>query len=567
MRALDWLAARFGYVRPRGRAHQGYDAAQLSRLTASLQSQSEFINTTLRFQLRILRARARQAVQNNPFARRFVQMVVDNVCGAEPFSLEGKVRNRLGVFDDNSNEKIEDCWEGWGKAGQCEIGGRWSWNTVQRLLARGLATDGELLIRKLRGPQFGPYGYKLQIIDVDRLWEMKSEALPDGGAIHASVEVDAYGKAVAYHILRRKPSQWQLGGYTLESDRVPADEIIHVFVPDFAEQIRGVPWMYAALLNLVHMGAFEEAAVIAARIGAANMGFIESPDGGKTLADMASAGPDGTGADSLGGNKGDPQVSAEPGAFWNLPPGYKLGAGWNPKYPDAAVEPFIKAMLRGVGAGLGVAYHNLANDLENVNYSSARIGELDERDTWKGLQTFWCEHLNQPLYEDWLRMQVLLQTLPFPPDKIDKYKAVYWQARRWAWVDPLKEVGASIEALDAHLTSRTRIAAENGVDCEDVLDETAAENALAKEKGVSLDVVVPKAAGVIPPATDAGGTGDGSAGGDGNGGEPGDGTDGSGDGSGDGGDGGSGSSPSKARHRKPGKKKRWRDPAYTGADG
>jgi capsid protein len=57
----------------------------MSRLTASLQAEAQFINTTLRYQGRTLRARARQAAQNNPFAKRFVQMVVDNVCGPEPF--------------------------------------------------------------------------------------------------------------------------------------------------------------------------------------------------------------------------------------------------------------------------------------------------------------------------------------------------------------------------------------------------------------------------------------------------------------------------------------------------
>lgn len=554
MRALDWLARRFGYVRPAQRARYGYDAAQLSRLTASLQAQAEFINTTLRYQLRILRARARQAAQNNPFARRFVQMVVDNVCGAEPFGLEGKVRNRKGAFDESANDEIETCWEGWGKAGQCEVGGRWSWNTIQRLLARNLAVDGELLVRKLRGPEWGPYGYKLQVIDVDRLWEYKSEALDNGGAIHAGVEVDPYGKAVAYHIIKRKPAQWQWSGYTLEFERVPADEIIHVFVPEFAEQIRGIPWMYAALLNLVHMGAFEEAAVIAARIGAANMGFIESPDGGRTLADMAGAGPNRDGTDALGGNNGDPQISAEPGTFPVLPTGYKFNGSWNPKYPDAAVEPFVKAMLRGIGAGLGVAYHNLANDLENVNYSSARIGELDERDSWKGLQTFWCEHINQPLYEDWLRMQLMIGTLPFPIEKIERYKAVYWQARRWAWVDPLKEVGAAIEAVNARITSRTRIAAENGVDLEDVFDEIAAENKMAADKGVQLEIIQPKATGIVPPAQDQGA---GTAATEGAG-------EGSGDGGGDGsGDAGGDSGGNKGRGN--GKKPRWRD-SSRGAD-
>lgn len=492
----DTVAGWFGYSRQPVRM-AGYAAAEISRLTASLQSEAQFINTTLRYQGRILRARSRQAAQNNPFARRFVQMVVDNVCGPCPFELEGKVKNSRGKLDKDANERIEEAWEAWGRAGQCEITEKWSLSTVQRLLVRIWAVDGEMLVRKLRGPEFGAYGYRLQIIDVDRLYELKNQALPNGGAIHSGVEVDPTGKAVAYHILKRKPSQWQFSGLaTAAYDRIPADEIQHVFAPEFAEQIRGVPMMYAALLNLVHIGAFEEAAVIAARVGAAQMGFIQSPDGTP---------PPGDGAKD---NQGNSQISAEPGSFPTLPPGYSMAA-WNPKYPDAAIEPFLKACLRGVAAGLGVAYHNLANDLENVNYSSARIGELDERDTWRGMQEFWCEHFNQPIYEDWLRMQVLMGTLPFDPARMEKYRAVYWQARRWAWVDPLKEVGAAIEGINARITSRTRVAAENGLDLEDVADEIAAEEAMFKDKGVELASIEPKSTGVIP--SDQAGTEDGTA--------------------------------------------------------
>lgn len=492
------------------RIHYGYAAAQISRLTASLQAETQFINTTLRFQLRILRARARQAAQNNPFARRFAQMVVDNVCGPEPFRLEGKVRFQNDQLNDKANDKIEDCWARWGRKGNCDITGQWSWNTLQRLLVRNLAIDGELLVRKLKGPQYGPHGYQLQIIDVDRLWEQKTEALDNGGAIHASVEVDANARPVAYWLLKRKPAQWQYSGYTLEMERVPADEMIHVFVPEFAEQVRGVPWMYAALLNLVNMGAFEEAAVIAARVGASNMGFIESPDGMGTLAEQAGPGPRKDGTESFGGERGDPSFAAEPGMMIGLPPGYKFNSGWNPKYPDAAVEPFIKAMLRGVAAGLGVAYHNLANDLENVNYSSARIGELDERDMWMGLQGFVGEHLHQHLYADWMPQQVLMGTLPFRPERLDQYTDVYFQARRWAWVDPLKEVGASIEAINAKLKSRTRIVAEQGESLDEMFEEIERETKLAESHGITLEQIQPKASGVVPDNQGAGdGSGDG----------------------------------------------------------
>lgn len=505
MGALDKIAGWLGYKpapspAPR-RAHYGYDAAQLSRLTASLQAESQFINTTLRFQLRILRARSRQMAQNNPFARRFVQMVVDNVAGPQPFRLQGKIKNRKGIPDDVANDRIEDCWKSWGKPGNCEITGKWSWNAIQRLLVRNLATDGELLVRKLRGPEYGKHGYKLQVIDADRLHELKNQSLENGGAIHAGVEVDVNAKPVAYWILKRKPANWQFAGYTFEYERVPAEDIIHLFVPEFAEQVRGVPWMYAALLNLNNLGAFEESAVIAARLGASNMGFIQSPDGGKTLADQQGIDATGEGA--------EPSINSEPGAYQFLPPGYEAVKGMDSRYPDAAIEPFIRACLRGVAAGLGVAYHNLANDLANVNYSSARIGELDERDAWLTLQNFVVEHLHDPLYDEWLPVQVLSGQLPFEMERLDKYRKVYWQGRRWAWVDPLKEVGASIEAINARLKSRTRIAAEGGEDLEETFEEIAAEQAMAEEMGIELEPVDPKVSGVVnQPGVNAGDAGD-----------------------------------------------------------
>lgn len=483
---VDSVARRFGFGRI-GRRGQGYAAADSSRLTAALLSESQFINTTLRYQGRILRARSRQLAQNNPYARRYVQMVVDNVCGPEPFKLQGKVKMRSGKLDDVSNDLLEDCWKSWGRAGNCEVTGKWSWNTLQRLLVRNLCVDGEVLIRKMKGLEFGPHGMQLQLIDADRLWEHKNESLVGGGAIQASIEVDANGKPVAYWILNRKPAQWQSSGYTLDMERVPADEVIHLFVPDFAEQVRGVPWMYAAMLNLVHLGAFEEAAVIAARIGASQMGFIESPDGGQALADSA-------GKDA----QQNPQIDVEPGQMSTLPPGYKFNAGWNPKYPDAAVEPFIRACLRGVSAGVGVAYHNLANDLVNVNYSSARIGELDERDMWLGLQVFVSDHLHQPfMCRDWMPTQVLMGKLPFNVNNLDRYRAVAFRGRRWAWVDPLKEVGAQIEAIEAKLKSRTAVIADQGEDITETWEEIQQEEAMAEDMDIDLDPVAPKVAGAV----------------------------------------------------------------------
>lgn len=445
-----------------------YQAADFSRLTADLASNSEFINNTLRYELRTLRARSRQAAMNNPHARRFFQMVVDNVCGPIPFRLQVKLKNNAGKLDSITNRKIEDAWRAWGKVGSCDVTGRFSWTTLQRLIIRGLAIDGEVLLRRVMDGKV----YRLQIIDVDRLNEQKNEKLAVG-AINLGIETDDAGRPVAYHLFKRKPSTWA-GGVWRESERVPASDILHLFIPEFAEQARGVPWLYAALINLVNLGAFEEAAVIAARVGASQMGFITSPDGGSSL--------EIDGEDAAG----NPMIEADPGQFPMLPPGYEV-SGWNPKYPDAAIGPFIKALLRGVSSGLNVAYHNLSGDMEGVNYSSARIAELDERDSWMSLQNFVAEHLHQKVYEQWLEFSVASNALSLPSANTSRYVDVKWQPRRWTWVDPKGEVAANIDAINAKLKSRTQIIAEQGEDIEDVFEEIAEENALAENIGIDLD--------------------------------------------------------------------------------
>lgn len=478
MTLLERLRGLFSKPRRSARAN-GFAAADTSRLAASLATESEHINRTLRHQLRLLRARSRQLCMNNAYGKKFAKMVVDNLCGPSPFILQAKVKTARGKTDDMANTRIEAGWKSWARKGQCEITEQWSLNAIWKLVARIWAVDGEVLIRKYRGPDYGKHGFRLQIIDSDRLDEQKNSKLSNGGAICMGIEYDAVQRPVAYHILKRKPSEWERG-YTRETERIPAGEILHLYLPEHAEQGRGIPWMYAAMMELTHLGAFEEAAVIAARVGASQMGIIQSPDGGgQILGD----------AQTVNGN---PVIDAEPGAFPMLPPGYEI-AGWNPKYPDAAVGPFLKSCLRGIAAGLDVAYHNLANDLEGVNYSSAQIGEMGERDAWMGLQSFMIEHAVQPIYDEWLGMQILMGKLPFEHGN-ERYNDVRFQGRRWTPIDPKKHISSNIEAINARLKSRTRVVAELGEDFEDVIDELAAEELLLKDKNLTVaDAATPAA--------------------------------------------------------------------------
>ncbi|PLW98842.1 MAG: phage portal protein, partial [Marinilabiliales bacterium] len=236
----------------------------------------------------------------------------------------------------------------------------------------------------------------------------------------------------------------------------------------------GVPWMYSALLQLHKMGKFEDAALLAALIGASKMGFYQEMGGDNLIPD-----------DSRIDEAGNFIQKIEAGEFGVVPSGYEF-KDFNPNYPDAQVGPFLKSMLRGVASGLGVSYHSLANDLESVNFSSARAGVLEERDQWMMLQEWLKEHFHEPVFELWLSNSCLTKKLPFSLDRLDKLSDVYFQGKRWPWVDPLKDVNANIAAIKNGLKSRSAVVNESGSDIEDVFDQLAMETDLAADKGLTI---------------------------------------------------------------------------------
>lgn len=461
-----------------------FPGASVGRLTASWTTDPGAINRWLRYELVRLRARSRQLARADAYGARFIKACVDNVAGPCPFELQSKAKTSRGGFNTTANANIEEAWEERSRPKNYDVTGKLSRASFIRLMVKCIARDGEVVVRRHRGPDFK--GLQLQIIDIDRLDECFNTDLPDGGSIKLGVELDKFSRPVAYHLLKEHPGEQGLWGsqYNRDHERVPAGDIDHLFVADWPEQVRGFPWIHAAMVRLHHLGGFEEAAVINARIGAAKVAVIQGQESINVAAAQA------TGKDA----QGNLLTDVEPGSYWTLPEGTTLGS-FMPAFPDTSVEPFIKAVLRGAAAACGMAYHSFANDPGEVNYSTARVALLDERDGWAGIQNWFVEHFCEPDAEDWMRSAVIMGQLPqaYLPYK----NSLYFQPRTWQWIDPEKEVNAEVTALDKNLKSRTQIIRERGGDIEDTFDEIAAENELAKEK--KIDLISPKDKPPAPP--------------------------------------------------------------------
>lgn len=459
---------------------RSFDAAQATRLLASWARDGNSLNKQLERELRPLRARSRNLCQNNEYAKGFITDLKSNVIGAQGVRFQCRSKNADGTLDNMDNTSVEMAFKKFSKPGQFEVSRRFDRATFERLLIETIARDGEAIIYKHKGFD-NTSKFALRFIDADYLDERYStEKHPGtGNRVRMGVEIDKYGAPVAYHFLKVHPGDSLTSISRNERNRVPAEHILHLFIPTYAEQARGVPWLHACMIGLRDLGGYHEAALIAARVGAAKMGFIASP-----TADSYTG--DGTDAD------GNTVMEAEAGTFDQVPEGTTL-LEWNPQYPHGDFEPFTKALLQGIAAGAGMSYHKLSRNLEGVNYSSGRLGELADRDIYMMLQNWIIEQFHEKFYEDWLLFALSAQAItgptgsPLPFAKMEKWLDVYWQPRRWKWTDPQKEFNAIKGNIDERLMSRSQAIRDMGYDPEEVWREIQQEEQMLESLGVSVN--------------------------------------------------------------------------------
>ena len=450
---------------------RSYQAASPSRLFADYIESERSPDSELYPVISRMRARSRDLARNNEYARRYFNLLKTNVVGQHGFKLQVKALDPRGALDTDGNQSIETAFKVWGKRGNCTADGKMSWVDVQKMVVEGLARDGEVFVIKHRGNAFHD-SFSLEFLEPDQIDEKKNERLDNGREIRMGVELDKFKKPIAYHVLTSHPGDYDFASMVKspKHKRIPAEKMIHVFMPLRAGQTRGEPWMSSAMASIKQLNGWREASIVAARMGASKMGFFTSPSG------------DGFVADDLDGNV--PIIEAQPGTFHQLPQGVSFQS-FDPQYPTSEFDSFHKSVLKGVASALGVSYTSLASDLEATSYSSIRQGALEERDFYRSVQQVMTDHFVRPVYEAWLEASMEVGTLFMPLATYDKFStASEFRGRAWNWVDPMKEMNAAVLGMKNGVLSLQDVAAQYGKDTEELLAEIQRDKDLMEQFGV-----------------------------------------------------------------------------------
>lgn len=471
-------------IAPAVQKRQNFAAAVRTRTTEDWGTSNSSADLDLWANLWALRGRARRLSTNNPLVRKFIRMCLKNIVGKDGIQLQMKIPMKRGKkLNKALNQALEAAFKRWGRKGCCEVTGKMTWPQAQRFAVEQWKRDGECICRMVTYDK-NPFNFALQFFDPDQLdLNYFNYLMPNGNQIRMGVETDPYGKPVAYHLWKRHPAEYSTAPQF--RIRVPAEEIVHLYVPQRVGQTRGYPEWAPSMIPVHMVGRYAESEVIAARIATEKMGFFESTGGEEGY---------------VGERDGENRLTmkAEAGLLEQLPQGLSFKP-WDPQHPTQAFPAFMKSMLRMVGAGMDVSYESLANDREGVNYSSIRAGLLDERDTW-GLEqdlmkeTFCRAIAERWLEHAWLAGQVKLDGLPS-----DFNEYMNFHARGWPWVDPLKDMQAAVLAVENGYKAQSEQMAESGNDFEETIDQIKYEQDYIEESGVKLGT---DTKGIADTATD-----------------------------------------------------------------
>lgn len=297
-----------------------------------------------------LRNISRDLVRNNSWAKSALQIIAGNTVG-------------WGIIPRGLPDPIAEAWRKWAKSTACDVRGQLTFYGLQSLAIRTIVQSGAVLIVRHMSGSKELGALQLSVLEPDYIDTSKSDIVtPEtGNRTKHGIEFDRYGRRVAYWLFDQHPGG---EGFLMNSKRVPADDVLHVYHVERPEQIHGIPWYCTAIVKLKDFDEYSDAQLLRQKIAACFAAFVRDTAGDGS--------PIGLGGD---GEEDDDVDKLEPGMIHTLPPGKDITFA-TPPGTGAGDAEFSRGQLREIASGLGVTYEDLTGDFSGANYSTLRAGRL-----------------------------------------------------------------------------------------------------------------------------------------------------------------------------------------------
>lgn len=411
-------------------------------------------NVTVGMALSTLRARSRHLINNNGWAKRAQGVICSNVIG------EGIRPAPAGTK--NQAKRLKSFWKEWAESTDCDWYGKMTFYGLQELIMREIVEAGDCLIIRRRVSKRIPI--QLQVLQGDQL-DHSVNSVNDKGFARLGVQYNSEGKITGYWVWSQHPSDMAVS-LKLESEFIPAEDVIHPFEVLRAGQSRGLPMGVAGFMKLSDFSDYEDAQLMRQKVAAAFAAFITNT--GETPQELE-----------------DPFDHIEPGIIQRLHSEEQITFSSPP--PASNYDEYSRKILQGIASAYEITYEQLTMDYSNVNFTSGRMAKIDASGRVRKLQyNMIVPQVCVPVWNWFMNALIVsgLQSVYIPCGATD------WTAPRVQQLDPVKETNARIMQLKAGLTTWSEVVREDGRDPVEFIEEYKADKEMIEEAGITFDSII-----------------------------------------------------------------------------
>lgn len=461
-----------------------FNAARYSRLNSDFIGSNASADAEIKTSINALRNRARKLMRDNPYARQYRRTLQINIIGPRGIQLRGSV-NKLNSneLDDRRNKMLESGFSKWCRKGTCDVAGKLSFHGFETMIIGAMPDTGEALIRIVRQPfGGGKVPLALELIEADQLDEYYT-GISDrpGHRWRLGVELNEWNRPTRYAVLTRHPGDIELTANQKEQQKhvfLDAKDVIHIYQQDRVGATRGIPWLNTAVLTADALERYETAHWTRKTLQSALLGWIQTSDGELEGDDV---------------ENGQRVINTEPGSWNYLAPGQQaIPPDFGPD--DGQYDNVVRNLLRRFSAGTGTSYATISRDFSDTNYSSSRLSTLEDRDGYCMEQSSLVQAFHQRVFEEYLEAAVLSGELPSATFgdywmRPERYNEPLWQARKWDWVDPGKELDAIRTKRELLIESHgDQVRNVTGMEFEETMARIKRENDVKEQLGLPLAI-------------------------------------------------------------------------------
>ncbi|SDH49374.1 phage portal protein [Pseudomonas panipatensis] len=458
------------------RIRNSYEGAGTGRRAAGWDAPEAALNAVAIPALPTLRKRSRAAVRNDPYAFSAISKRVSNLIGTG-------ITPRSRLEDADLRATVNLLWEDW--VDEADADGLTDFYGLQAMIARMVEESGECFVR-LRNRRLDDglaVPLQLQVLPPDFVPVDRNFTTRSGNVVRAGIEFNGIGKRVAYWMWQNHPGDpiAPRRGYN-QLNRIPAEQVLHIFEPLEGGQLRGVPRLAPVLLRLKSLDNYDDAVLFRQEVSNLFAGFITRP----ARADGPPVFDPVTGLLPTQDRDGAPMVGLEPGTMQELLDGEEVVFSDPPDAGNTYVD-FMRQQLMAAAVGVDLPYELLTGDMGDISDRTLRVllNEFRRRieQAQFGVYVF---QLCRPVRNAWFDTAVLsgVLTLPDYSTRRREYLRTRWIPQGWAYIHPVQDVQGKLLEIAGGLASRSEHVLRTGYDAEQIDQENADDNARAERLGL-----------------------------------------------------------------------------------